>query len=56
LPSISTFRGMQIDFNEQFWKQESSIRVSRESFSKVINSTYDRKKHNLPSISIFRGM
>jgi hypothetical protein len=52
---------MQIDFNEQHQKHESSIRVSRESFSKVIDSSelnilQSPAKHDLPRISTFRGM
>jgi flavin-binding protein dodecin len=47
---------MQIDCNEQFEKHESSIRVSRDSFSNVIDSSVNQAKHNFGRISTFRGM
>jgi hypothetical protein len=47
---------MQIVFNEQFKKHESSIRVSLDSFSNMIDSSLDRAKHNFGRISTFRGM
>jgi hypothetical protein len=51
---ISTFRGMQIDFNEQFPKHQSSIRVSRDSISNVIEAGLESQKHYFPMISTFR--
>jgi hypothetical protein len=53
---ISTFRGIQIDFNEQFEKHESSIRFSRDSFSNVIDSTFESAKHDFARSSTFRGI
>jgi hypothetical protein len=41
---ISRFRGMQIDFNEQFEKHDSSIRVKRDSLSNISDSKFDRAK------------
>jgi hypothetical protein len=56
LQRISTFRGMQIDFIDQFKKHESSIRVSRDSFSNVIDSSFDSENHHLPRISLSFGI
>jgi methionine-rich copper-binding protein CopC len=47
---------MQIDFNEQYEKHESSIRVSRDSLSNVIDSSFDKAKHDFGRISTFRGI
>jgi hypothetical protein len=52
----SIFRGMQIDFNEQSQKHESSIRTNRDSLSNVIDSSFDRAKQNVERISTLRGM
>jgi hypothetical protein len=52
----STFRGMQIDFNEQFEKHEFSIRINRDSLSNVIDSSFDQAKQDFGRISTFRGM
>jgi hypothetical protein len=52
----STFPGMQIDLNEQFRNHQSSIRVKRDSFSNVSDSSFEQEKHDLPRISTFRGM
>jgi hypothetical protein len=56
LPMISTLREMQIDFNEQCKKQESSIRVSRDSCSNMIDLRFKPVKHDLPMISTLRGI
>jgi hypothetical protein len=48
-----------IDFTEQFSKHDSSIRISRESLSNVIDSSALRippAKHRFPMIWTFRGM
>jgi hypothetical protein len=37
LPKISTEQGMQIDFSEQYWKHDSSIRCNLDSDSNVID-------------------
>jgi hypothetical protein len=56
LGKIPIWRGMQIDFNEQFAKHQSSIRVRRDSLSNVIDSSFDSAKHDFERISTFRGM
>jgi hypothetical protein len=53
---ISTFRGIQIDFNEQSLKHDSSIRNSRDSFSNEIDPSFELSKHEVPRISTLRGM
>jgi hypothetical protein len=53
----STFRGIQIDFNdEQPEKHESSIRVKCDSFSNVIDPSFEGEKHDFPRISTLRGI
>jgi hypothetical protein len=47
---ISICRGMQIDFNEQFEKHESSIRIRLDSLSNVIDSNFESAKHRSPRI------
>jgi hypothetical protein len=43
----STLRWMQIDFNEQYEKHMSSIRVSRDSASNVVDCRFPQKKSRL---------
>jgi hypothetical protein len=57
----STFRGMKMNFNKQFWKHKSSIQVSLDSASNMIDSkahTLQKSpaKHDFARISTFRGM
>jgi hypothetical protein len=52
----STFRGIQIDFSEQYKKHKSSIRVRRDLFSNVSDSSFDSEQHTFGRISTFRGM
>jgi hypothetical protein len=52
----STFRGMYIDFNEQFQKQKPLIRINRDSFSNVIDSSFEPAKQDFGRISTFREM
>jgi hypothetical protein len=47
---------MMIVFNEQSEKHDSSIRVSRDSLSNVIDSSFSPAKQDFGRISIFRGM
>jgi hypothetical protein len=47
---------MQIVCNEQFEKHESSIRVSRDPFLHVIDSSFDEVKQDFGRILTFRGM
>jgi hypothetical protein len=47
---------MQIVCNEQDEKHESSIPVSRDLLSNVIDSSLDSAKHDLPRILTFPGM
>jgi hypothetical protein len=49
-PSISTLRGIHIDFNEQFEKKESWISLSRDSLSNVNDSSFEEEKHDFPRI------
>jgi hypothetical protein len=49
----STFRGMQIDFNEQSETHDSSIRTSRNSLSNAIESNSDLARQDLPRILTF---
>jgi hypothetical protein len=56
-PMISTFRGMVIDFNEQFAKQNAPINFKNALLSNVIFLSWQHfSKHNFPRISTFRGM
>jgi hypothetical protein len=52
----SNFQGMQIDFNEQFQKRDSSIPVKRDSLSNIIDPNVQRAKGDFGRISPFRGM
>jgi uncharacterized protein YjaG (DUF416 family) len=57
LPRTWTFRGIQIDFNEQLEKHDSSICISRDSRSNVTaSSALQPEKHDFARVWTFCGI